>query len=87
MFVVYVGMHNGIEQRLDKVRQADRAGRSGVTITPLPHSDYAHAVNPYWSKVAERYKAYYGIRQSLKITVSPNPWKPSPGNPHPAPAP
>jgi hypothetical protein len=87
MFVVYGTIARGVGSRLQEVRAAAATGESTVVIRPLPYSSWVHDVNPYWSFLVMRYKAYYGIHSPIFIELKPNPWLRTPTNPHPPAAP
>jgi hypothetical protein len=58
-----------------------------VDIRPLPHPYFVHDGDPYWSLLAARFKAYYGIPSDIAVNLEPNPWRRDPGKPAPKPVP
>jgi hypothetical protein len=87
MFVVYVTMHRAVDRRIAQVRTAAAHGESHVDIRPLPHPYFVHDGDPYWSLLAARFKAYYGIPSDIAVNLEPNPWRRDPGKPAPKPVP
>lgn len=87
LFVIYGTIHNALEQRLEHVRQAARAGATVVDITPLPYSYYVHNGDPFFSVLQHRFSAYYGLPKDMRIKLTPNPWLRVPGKPPPKKAP
>lgn len=65
--VVYASIHAAQATRLATLQAAVRHHRHEVVVQPLPHREFVHDGDPYWSLLEQRMLLFYGLPSDLVI--------------------